>query len=101
MMENYYIKKVHDMNELEMQALLNEISDVIDRNKWEHLVYECFGVEEYDAELNPNEIQKLRNLLRDVQSSADEAEHDAGRAVDILDKIQKNVSKQKTTRLHS
>lgn len=86
------MKSIHDMNELEMQELLNEISGVIVRNQWTHLIHDAFGI--HDPDLEESQLQRLRGMMRDAEMNADETSEFARDAVSALDRFIKQKTKK-------
>jgi len=73
--ESKILDRVKSMSELEFSSFLSELSQHIRKNKWEHVINECFEIETFEAGNS-----ELQEELEDMTKEKDDM-------VDILSKI--------------
>lgn len=77
------LKKIKSLTELEFSSLLKEMSDHIYKNRWSHIIDECFDIDTHEEE--------LEELQRDFETATDEKddlEDKIYKAVDMLDELE-------------
>lgn len=94
------IKKIQSLTELEFSSLLKEMAEHMRRNKWEHMIDDCFDIDNNEEELEElqrdfDEATEEKDRLIDLAYSAiiildgietldDDAQKEIDKAIDIL-----------------
>jgi hypothetical protein len=63
--EETLMDKIKALSELEFSAILKQMAEHLRRNKWEHIIDDCFDIETYESELGDanDEISELKEKL--------------------------------------
>lgn len=60
-METPLIDQIKTLSELDFSALLREMAEHLRREKWEHMIDDCFDIETYEDELEEAK-EELRSM---------------------------------------
>lgn len=64
------IDQIKTLSELDFSALLREMAEHIRREKWEHIIDDCFDIETYEDELD--EVKEELKSIRQKYSESND-----------------------------
>lgn len=76
------LEAVKAMSELEFSSFISECAEHIRKNKWEHIIDECFEIETFEDEVNG-----LKEEIDGLSDERSELERRLERAIDQLDEM--------------
>lgn len=93
--ESVLLKKIKSLTELEFSALLTEMAEHIRKNNWEHIIDECFDIDDYSGEIEDlqGDNESMRDELDDFKSERREVLDILEGIENIDDDVQKEIDK--------
>lgn len=85
--QSYILTEIKNLSELEFAALLKEMGDHIYKNKWDHIINECFDIDTFERALD--NLQEEHDNLVDEKV---EIEEERDRLLGQLRKIKEILS---------
>lgn len=77
--ESSLLEQIKTMSELEFSAFLKSLSEHIHKNNWEHIIDECFDIED-----QTDRIEELEDKLQDTKEKLRDANGKLSEIRDIL-----------------
>lgn len=92
--ETHLLSEIKSLSELEFSSFLKECADHIWKNKWDHIIDECFDIETFESEL-----YALKELFDELRDEKYDLERRLEKAIDALDDMEDSIENTKLMKI--